>query len=137
MAEILYLDLQAKEDIWRKYSPDWKRKMAQYEAYLEGAKDRERKAARASKRKGEEEEKEGNRDETREWQACFRPNDPLPDFSFAGQNTSYSASELDEDIADLLWRKPEIPRWAIHCLRRGIAVHHAGMNKAYRSLVER
>jgi hypothetical protein len=133
MARILYLVLRAKENTWRENSPDWKRKMAQYEAYLDGAKDRERKAARASKRKGDEEDNV----ETREWQASFRPNDPLPDFSFAGQNTSYSASELYEDIADLLWRKPEIPRWAIQCLRRGIAVHHSGMNKAYRSLVEK
>ncbi|KAG1725071.1 uncharacterized protein EDB91DRAFT_1169407 [Suillus paluster] len=81
---------------WRENNPGWIHKMAQYDAYLQDAKERERKAARASKRKGNEEDE---RVDTGEWQAFFRPNDPLPDFSFAGQSTSYSISELDEDIA--------------------------------------
>jgi hypothetical protein len=134
MAHILCLILKTGEDTWRENSPDWKRKMAQYDAYLQGAKDRERKAAKALKRKGEEEDKHV---ETSEWQASFRPDDPLPDFSFAGQATSYTMSELDEDIANLERRKPGPPGWALQCLKRGIAVHHSGMNKAYRSLVER
>lgn len=134
MAQILCLILKTQEDIWRKNSPDWKRKVAQYDAYLQSAKDRERKAARALKRKGEEEDYPV---ETSEWQASFRLDDPLPDYSFAGQATSYTASELDEDIANLERRKPNPPGWALQCLKRGIAVHHSGMNKGYRSLVER
>ncbi|KAG1807233.1 hypothetical protein EV424DRAFT_1474227 [Suillus variegatus] len=131
MAKILNRVLEIKEDKWRKTSPEWKRKMAQYEAYLQNAKERERQAARASKHKADEEDK---RADTSEWQASFRPDDPLPDFSFAGQNTSYTASELDEDITHLGWRTPPIPEWALKCLRRGIAVHHAGMNKGYRAI---
>ncbi|KAG2134032.1 uncharacterized protein EDB93DRAFT_852671 [Suillus bovinus] len=133
MARILNNVLETKEDEWRKSSPEWKRKMAQYDAYLQGAKERERQAARASKHKVDEEDK---RADTSEWQASFRPDDPLSDFSFAGQSTSYTASELDEDITDLVRRKSFIPEWALKCLRRGIAVHHAGMNKGYRALVE-
>ncbi|KAG1729573.1 hypothetical protein EDB19DRAFT_1938407 [Suillus lakei] len=133
MAKILDNVLETKEDEWRENSPEWKRKMAQYDAYLQGAKERERKAARASKHKADEEDK---RADTSEWQSSFRPDDPAVDFSFAGQNTSYTASELDEDIADLEKRKPSPPEWALKCLRRGIAVHHAGMNRGYRSLVE-
>jgi hypothetical protein len=134
MAQILGNALETQEDKWRENSPEWKRKMAQYDAYLQGAKERERKVARASKHKADEEDK---RADTSEWQASFRPDDPLPDFSFAGQSTSYTASELDEDIAYLVRRNPSPPDWALKCLRRGIAVHHSGMSKGYRSLVER
>jgi hypothetical protein len=133
MAQILDDELETLEDKWRENSPEWKRKMAQYDAYLQGAKERERKVARASKHKADEEDK---RADTSEWQASFRPDDPLPDFSFAGQSTSYTASELDEDIAYLVRRNPSPPDWALKCLRRGIAVHHSGMSKGYRSLVE-
>ncbi|KAG1773246.1 hypothetical protein EV702DRAFT_1201129 [Suillus placidus] len=114
MAQILNNVLKTQEDEWHENSPDWKHKMAQYEAYLQGAKERER--------KGDEEDK---RTDTSEWQTSFRPDDPLSDFSFAGQSTSYTTSELDEDIADLARWKPSPPEWALKCLRRGIAVHHA------------
>jgi hypothetical protein len=107
--------------------------MAQYDAYLQVAKERELKAARASKHKVDEEDK---RADTSEWQASFRPGDPQSDFSFGGHSTSYPASEL-EDIADLTKRKPPPPEWALRCLTRGIAVHHAGMNRGDRSLIER
>ncbi|KAG1852486.1 hypothetical protein F4604DRAFT_1296933 [Suillus subluteus] len=133
MAQILNNVLETQEDKWRENSPEWKRKMAQYDAYLQGAKERERKAARASKHKGDEEDK---RADTSEWQTFFRPDDPLPDFSFAGQSTSYTASELDEDIAYLTRRKASLLGWPLKCLRRGIAVHHGGMNRGYLSLVE-
>ncbi|KAG1725082.1 uncharacterized protein EDB91DRAFT_1267695 [Suillus paluster] len=116
MTQILDDVLQTQEDEWRENSPEWKHKLAQYDAYLEGAKERERKAARASKRKGDAEDEHVD---TSEWQASFRPDDPLPDFSFAGQSTV-----------------PPPPEWALKSLRRGIAVHHAGMNRGYRSLVE-
>jgi hypothetical protein len=133
MAQILGNVLETQEDKWRENSPEWKRKMAQYDAYLQGAKERERKVARASKHKGDEEDK---RADMSEWQTSFRPDDPLPDFSFAGQSASYTTSELDEEIASLMRRKPSL-EWALKCLRRGIAVHHAGMNRGYRLLVER
>ncbi|KAG1793298.1 uncharacterized protein HD556DRAFT_1479402 [Suillus plorans] len=123
MAKILNRVLEIKEDRWRKTSPEWKRKMAQYHAYLQSAKERERQAARASKHKADEEDK---RADTSEWQASFRPDDPVSDFSFAGQGISYTPSELEEDIADFARRKLFLPEWAMKCLRRGIAVHHAG-----------
>ncbi|KAG1758646.1 hypothetical protein EDD22DRAFT_997577 [Suillus occidentalis] len=134
MAQFLNSVLETREDEWRENSPEWKRKMAQYDAYLQGAKERERKAARASKHKLDEEDK---RADTSEWQASFRPDDPQSDFSFAGHSTSYPVSELDEDIADLTRRKPSPPEWALRCLRRGIAVHHAGMNRGRSSLFRR
>ena len=49
-------------------------------------------------------------------------------------------SELEEDAREL-WRTfppgcASIP-WAFQCLSGGIAVHHAGMNKHHRMIIER
>ena len=41
-----------------------------------------------------------------------------------------------EENLDELARWTGTPDWAIRALRRGIAVHHAGMNKAYRTYIE-
>lgn len=131
MAQDLIELLQTKEDKWRTESPEWNRKLAQYEAWLSRAKERERMAARAARNKEDPDEP---RVETTEWQASFDPDEPLPAFSFAGTR-AYSIRMLETDIKDLKWTST--PTWAIQCLRRGIAVHHAGMNKRYRSIVER
>jgi ATP-dependent RNA helicase DDX60 len=69
------------------------------------------------------------------WEASFDPAQPLPQFSFAG-TTTYLKVDLEKEIQDLgRWTSTD-PR-ALKALRRGIVIHHAGMNKAYRSLVER
>ncbi|KAG2062438.1 hypothetical protein BDR04DRAFT_1165250 [Suillus decipiens] len=86
VARFLNHMLKIKEDEWRKNSPEWKCKMAQYEAFLQARKEQEHKVAQASKHKDDEEDRALTR----------------PDFSFAGQCTLYTASELDEDIADLM-----------------------------------
>lgn len=68
-------------------------------------------------------------------QASFNENDPLPEFSFAGR--PLSKEELEEVIHDLSDPWVRTPAWAIPALRRGIAVHHAGMPKAYRVAIEK
>lgn len=133
MAGILQQVLSAKEKEWRASSPEWKRKLAQYEDWLSRAKDRERAAARVAKNKAD---RDDVKTETLEWQATFDPNAPLPQFSFAGQHTSYTLSMLEEELAHLA-RWTATPEWALSCLRRGVAVHHAGMNRRYRTIVER
>lgn len=133
MAITLGRVLLAKEKKWRATDPEWQRKLAQYEEWLSRAKDRERAAARAVKNRvgpGEV----GT--ETVEWQATFNRNTPLPQFSFAGQHTSYTQSMLEEELGQL-GRWTSTPKWALSCLGRGIAVHHSGMNKRYRTVVER
>lgn len=133
MATTLLHVLLAKEGEWRSSDPEWQRKLAQYEEWLSKVKDRERAAARAAKNRVELDEV---KTETVGWQATFDPNAPLPQFSFVGQHTSYTTSMLEEELKGLA-RWTSTPQWALSCLRRGIAVHHAGMNKNYRSLVER
>jgi hypothetical protein len=133
MAATLLGELLDKEEEWRASNPEWKRKLAQYEEWLSRAKDRERAAARATKNKVDPDEAKMK---TVEWQATFDPNAPLPQFSFAGQHTSYTQSMLEEELKHLV-RWTSTPQWALFCLQRGIAVHHAGMNKRYRTIVER
>lgn len=67
------------------------------------------------------------------WQATFNEDDPLPEFSFAGRPSSQE--ELEETIQELAWIS--VPTWAVDALRRGVAVHHAGMSKAYRVTIEK
>jgi hypothetical protein len=68
------------------------------------------------------------------WEASFDPDDPQMQFSFAGMG-KYSLQELEDEIQDLA-RWSGVSEWILSALRRGIAIHHAGMNKAYRSLIE-
>jgi superfamily II RNA helicase len=135
MATTLLGALHAEENVWRASNPEWQRKLVQYEEWLLRAKDRERAAARAAKNKADPDEVKV-KVETVEWQATFDPKAPLPQFSFAGQHTSYTQSMLEDELKQLT-RWTSTPQWALSCLQRGIAVHHAGMNKRYRTIVER
>jgi len=135
MAEDLLQALENAEEKWRKSSPEWNQKLREWEIWKLRAKERERLAERAQKQRKDADEPGAGSIHEGSWEQSFNPDDPSPQFSFAGTHVSYSKSELDEDIARLSWTS--IQKWAIACLRRGIAVHHAGMNKRYRSLVER
>lgn len=61
----------------------------------------------------------------------FDPNEPLHRFSFAN-NKKYEASLLKNDI-QVLTRKG-VQSWLGKALKRGIGVHHAGMNRKYRQM---
>lgn len=133
MAQTLRSDLLEKEARWRVTNPEWQQKMAQYEEWLSRTKDRERAATRATKKKADLDD--FKLETVVEWQATFDPKAPLPQFSLAGQNTSFTQSMLKEELNELA-RWTSTPKWALFCLGRGIAVHHAGMNKRYRTLIE-
>lgn len=134
MAQKITEKLQVAEKSWRKVIPKWQQKIRQWEAWQKGSKERQRLAERTKKRaQAADESKEA---ESVSWESSFNPDDPSPQFSFAGERTGYSKAELDQDISDLRrWSKT--PDWIVEALRRGIAIHHSGMNKAYRSLIER
>lgn len=70
------------------------------------------------------------------WEASFDPSEPSKDFSFAGHYVNVSKEDVDKEIASLAeWSK--VDKRALAALKRGIGIHHAGMNKAYCRLVER
>lgn len=135
MAKDLLRTLKMAEANWRESSPEWNRKLEDWERWKLQAKDRERLADRARKQKNDDAPGDVAT-QGGSWEASFNPDDPLPQFSFMPVKNAYSMTDLDADIAQLSWNT-KIPSWAFECLRRGIAVHHAGMNFHYRNLVER
>jgi ATP-dependent RNA helicase DDX60 len=63
--------------------------------------------------------------------ASFDPNAPIEQFSFADW-TKTSTQELDALIASM--SRANIKKPIIDALRRGLGVHHAGMNRQYRQV---
>ncbi|CAL1698804.1 unnamed protein product [Somion occarium] len=124
--------LEAAEQEWRK-GPEWQEKLRQWERWQMKVKDRQRQAQKAAKRDKKNKDEE-HVESTRSWEETFDPDDPSPQFSFASAKGSYTKTDLMADLEDIRW--VNIPLWALNCLRRGIAVHHAGMNKHYRTLIE-
>ncbi|EJD43845.1 P-loop containing nucleoside triphosphate hydrolase protein [Auricularia subglabra TFB-10046 SS5] len=140
MGKTLLERLEAAEALWKGTSPVWAQKIRDWQLWESRAKERERAQLRLAKMKPKRDEEEGARDPSRNtseasWEASFNPDEPLEQFSFSGGNAAYLKSELEQDIKDLSWSS--VPTWALRALQRGIGVHHSGMNKGYRSLVER
>lgn len=134
MASHILDTLEKAEEVWRAQSPEWKRKVGRWEAWQARQKNRERLAQKAAARKRDPDDEIPQQGEAHSWESYFDPEDPSPQFSFA--NTSaYSKEELLADINSLSWTST--PDFLFRALRRGIAVHHSGMNKTYRVLVER
>ena len=126
--------LEKAEEVWRAQSPDWKRKVDKWEAWLVRQKNKERLAQRAGARKRDPDNEIHDESEDHSWESYFDPEDPSPQFSFAG-SSAYRKEELLADIDSLSWTST--PDFLFRALRRGVAVHHSGMNKTYRVLVER
>jgi ATP-dependent RNA helicase DDX60 len=126
--------LEKTEQAWREQSPEWKHKVSQWEAWLARQKNKERVAQKAAARKRDPSDDEPQQSEDRSWESCFDPRDPSPQFSFASAS-AYPKKGLLADIDSIKWAKT--PDFLLRALWRGIAVHHSGMNKVYRALVER
>ena len=111
--------------------------MKGWEKWKAQAKERERAAARekrnTGKIKADLELRTQSENPNERWET-FDPSAPLADFSFLNTRAPYSIQELLEDCDEIMWAGT--PAWAIVCLLRGIGVHHSGMNKAYRALLE-
>ncbi|KAJ7757624.1 hypothetical protein B0H16DRAFT_1824030 [Mycena metata] len=137
LAQKLLSTLEAAEKNWRHGSVEWKGKIQQWERWkLTQAKLREKTSAKVSKqrKRNDDDEPESREDQHQSWESSFDPHEPSPPFSFAGM-TAYSKAELAEQILELR-RWSSTPDWALDALERGVGIHHAGMNKKYRSLVE-
>lgn len=124
--------LKEAEDQYKTSDPRWKAKIKEWESYLE------RKRRLGSKmRKAKPEDGATKLDMARD-QAdvessaleSFNPEDPLPEFSF-GDFKRYSRTEWEHDLRDLE-RWPGIPVELVEAFKRGIGVHHSGLNRKYR-----
>ncbi|KAL3608254.1 hypothetical protein FPOAC2_03248 [Fusarium poae] len=71
-------------------------------------------------------------EEISRWES-FDPEAPLDQFSFA-DTTRMQQRDFDDLVCSLSSSK--VPSWFIDALRRGLGVHHAGMNRRYRQIVE-
>ena len=110
--------------------------MRAYESWLARAKQREKQKERAGKQRPAE--GDGPQDIASEasWEASFDPSEPSKDFSFAGNYVNVSKEDVNIELGRLAKWSGVDPR-ALAALKRGIGIHHAGMNKGYRALVER
>lgn len=135
IARRLLSTLEHAESMWRQNSPQWAQKLKDWNVWVSRSKERDRLHDKQKKQKKDPDELDSSVLPESTWHSTFDPDEPSAQFSFVGGHTSYSKSDLDADINDLKWTST--PHWALDCLRRGIAVHHSGMNKRYRSLVER
>ncbi|TFY82995.1 hypothetical protein EWM64_g1015 [Hericium alpestre] len=126
--------LHSGENAWREKSPEWARKIEKWNTWKSQEKQRTRLAEQAAKRQGDDDDRLATQTEQRSWESYFDPNDPSPQFSFANFAV-YSKEDLADEISNLSWTST--PIWLFNALWRGVGVHHSGLNKKYRALVER
>ena len=137
--ERLLKTLQSAEEKYRNTDPTWIAKIADFEQWK---KTRDAAAAKTPKKaatgrrgqdeglgKADTEREEANR-EVSKWEG-FDPDAPLPQFSFA-DSTKMSREEFEERLRTM-WSDSVRPHF-IDALRRGVGVHHAGMNRQYRQV---
>ncbi len=120
--------------------PEWKAKMGEFEEWKKA--DEKIQAKKSAKRPAKRQNNDGEgqtkldvlRDKTSEedspWKR-FDPDAPIAEFSFA-DDTKISKQELEDRIRSLKYQN--IRRQFIDGLRRGLGVHHAGMNRQYRQV---
>ncbi|KAF1954271.1 P-loop containing nucleoside triphosphate hydrolase protein [Byssothecium circinans] len=141
ICETLMRQLETAETKWKETSPKWKSDLKKWEEYKAiMAKANKRNPPKLSKKKGNDEDgltkediaRDGANNEANPW-ASFDPERPVDRFHFA-DNRKLSREELDVYEKELVRR--DVPEWLILALRRGIGVHHAGLNRKYRQVCE-
>ena len=141
ICRVITRQLEAAETKWKESSSVWKTKLSGFETYKkEKAKLANKKAPKqTSKKKGQSEDDpktdkllDATSDDIDPF-AGFDPEDPVDGYHFAAKHNA-EAGELNKYFGQLRWRG--LPEWLIIGLKRGIGVHHAGMNRKYRQIVE-
>ncbi|KAF7715746.1 Uncharacterized protein PECH_006191 [Penicillium ucsense] len=133
-------EFETAEEKWKQTSSTWKNKLGKWnemkEAQAKLAKKRPPKPSKKSQESEElsraEREQEAALNEANPLNS-FDPNAPVDGFHVANTKTLL-ASEFAEYAEQL--RRRDVPDWLIKALRRGIGVHHAGMNRKYRQVCE-
>ncbi|KAI9723453.1 MAG: hypothetical protein M1828_004183 [Chrysothrix sp. TS-e1954] len=141
--------LKKAEDHFKATNPVWLKKMKAWEEWKKaeerkGGKSAPKKTSKKKGSRGDDDDDDSERLSKLDMQkdagsgttnpyATFNPEAPLEAFSFA-DNKKLLASELAIHARRL--RKRGVIAWLGDALERGIGVHHAGMNRAYRQVVE-
>ncbi|RDW76742.1 putative DEAD/DEAH box helicase [Aspergillus mulundensis] len=140
----LLTELEASEDHWKASSPVWKQKMAKFQEWEKlqekQIRVREPKKAKGKRNRGDDEEERLSKTELARSASkdssmfeTFDPSAPVSGFHFANE-MKLSISEFKEYATQLRCR--DVPERLITALRRGIGVHHSGMNRKYRQVCE-
>ncbi len=151
IASHLLDQLLEAEDRFKAEDVSWQAKLSAYTQWLKHAPAREKALKQADqkskKKKGKSEDKDESRDAggskadraqtasalSDSFFETFDPSAPFDQFSFA--NIKKGDSQLMEQSIKQFVRVGISDR-LIHAFRRGICVHHAGMNRFYRQAVE-
>ena len=139
LASTILSELTSAEERYKE-GPAWQKQMTEYEEWkLLKLKQSKKKDAKVGKKAGKTgEDRQTKEDALRDNASgeghafdSFDPEKPLDQFTFADVKKS-TREELEEDLKDLRWVdiKPQL----LDALRRGIGVHHAGMNRRYRQV---
>ncbi|KAI5815299.1 hypothetical protein BZA77DRAFT_282187 [Pyronema omphalodes] len=130
----LYKDLIDGENAWRATDPKFQSILAQWEAWKKARSSRSAKPKPLVVQSKDEMQREIAEAESG-FIENFDPMEPSPGFSFADPKKCSNA-EFEEEISYLL-RDPALATSPlIQCLKRGVGIHHAGMNRKYRQAVE-
>ncbi|KAK4623760.1 hypothetical protein CLAFUW4_05812 [Fulvia fulva] len=147
ICRIVVEQLAQAEATQRKTGPKWEKTLERWEEWkklkLKAASKAPKAGTKAKKGKGDddgEDEKASKLDlqkdaagsEDSKWES-FDPEAPQDGYHFA-DHTALQASELEGYIRQL--RRRDLQQWLIDALARGVGVHHAGMNRKYRQVVE-
>lgn len=147
LAQVVIKELEEQEAVWKQNDSVWKKKMTEFEKWTkqqEAAKSGSKAPSKPAKKKGNRDDDdpeepmskaERGRDAAgmeSKW-ANFDPSRPIDGFHFADIK-KLVPSELQNYQKEL--RRRGVPDWLVHALERGVGVHHAGMNRKYRQIVE-
>lgn len=135
--------LEESEKRWKSTSPVWQTKLTKFEIWQKA---REKQVlvkepkSKNGRRGSDDDERTSQLELTREMASkdssyfeSFNPEDPIRGFHFADE-MKLTSSEFEKYATEL--RRWEVPRQLISALKRGIGVHHAGLNRRYRQVCE-
>jgi hypothetical protein len=135
MAQELASALISAESEWKTSNAEWKTKVETWRKWESGSKARQKREDQQMKSLKGKALEEQAREKEGSWLDTFDPQRPLPQFSFQSPRSKVASQEMEDDISSLT-RWNDIPEWMLDCLRRGIGIHHSGLNRRFRQLVE-
>ncbi|KAI0204716.1 hypothetical protein F4808DRAFT_474095 [Astrocystis sublimbata] len=129
--ELVLEHLESQEEVWKKSDKGWQKDIRNYDIWKASEHNLLSKRNEEKLTKQERAREDANAEVSR-WES-FDPTKPLKQFSFS-DSSRLTLSEL-RDFIDSLGGENFKP-YLFSALKRGIAVHHAGMNRKYRQVVE-
>ncbi|KAL4949190.1 hypothetical protein BDW69DRAFT_174923 [Aspergillus filifer] len=140
--------LKTAETHYKETSTVWKNKLAKFEEWQRAREndaallkrmEKEKRGKKGKKRRDDDDDDqfsafdlEREMGENSQFES-FNPDDPVSGFYFADEK-KLTTSEFEEYAT--VMRHRQVPEGLILALKRGIGVHHAGMNRKYRQICE-